>query len=153
MQHARKCILKTSPESPHKSLPVSPLPFTWGRGQQAQSPASVLQHVDFPGQDVDLSHLLFTVSKGTVGTLLSQDVTALPEGSSHVEAARLQMVSWGQQWRWSSQHTAYREEEQTRCGCDKQSCNVNITSVSAGKPPPPPYWPPLIENVPRLNGT
>lgn len=86
---------------------------TWGSGQQAQSPVTVLQQVDFPGHDVDLSHLLLSVNKGKTGWCWSQGTTALPAWSSHVEAARLQTVSWGQQCRWSLQHTACWEEKQT----------------------------------------
>lgn len=134
-------------ETPHKSPPASTVSslqsrVTWGRGQQAQPPPAVLQQVDFPGQDVDLSHLLLSLSKEKTGTLLSQGITALPVGSSHVEAARLQMVPWGQQCRWSSQHMAYREEKHTRswliCILNLLFSNwkiliQNIMSVCAGK--------------------
>ena len=84
---------------------------TLTRGQQAHPPARVLQQVALPGQKVDSSHLLSGVpdAMGKAGTLANQGSIALPEGSSHVLLARLQTVSWGQQWRWSSQHTAYGE--------------------------------------------
>lgn len=92
---------------------------TWGRGQQAQSPLCVLQQVDFPGHDVDLSHLLLSLGNGKAGTLLSHGITVPPARWSHVEAARLQMVPWGQQCRWSSQHTACRTKRQ--CSHDPHS--------------------------------
>lgn len=90
-----------------------------GRGQQAHSPAGVLQQVALPGQEVESSHLLLGVSDAQVkaGTLASQGTTALPEGSSHVLAARLQMVPWGQQWRKSSQQTALGRGQQAHSPC------------------------------------
>lgn len=81
--------------------------FTSARGQQAHSPPAAPQQVEFPGQDVVSSHLLLSDCKEKAGSFLSQGVTAvLYVGSSQVDAARLQMVPWGQQCKWSSQQTA-----------------------------------------------
>lgn len=81
---------------------------TWGRGQQAQTPNGSLQQVDVPGHDADSLHLVLSLCSGKAEVLLNQGVTVPPVLWSHVEAARLQTVPWGQQCRWSLQHTAWR---------------------------------------------
>lgn len=58
----------------------SAVQVTLGRGQQAHPPLAVLQQVAFPGHDVDLSHLLSSVSRGKTGVLGTSGISATPEG-------------------------------------------------------------------------
>lgn len=91
--------------------------LTCGKGQQAHCPEFILQQVEPHGHLVFSSHFSSSTSKVRAATFVSQETGGeKPRGSSQVSAARLQMVPWGQQCRWSSQHTAcrytqYRPEE------------------------------------------
>ncbi len=81
--------------------------LTWGKGQQAHSPKSVLQQVVPPGHIVCLSHFSSCSSELRAGTFSTQRREGRkPNGSSQLSASRLQTVPWGQQWMWSLQHTA-----------------------------------------------
>lgn len=100
----------TSPHIPSTSPEAAGETLTWGRGQQAHSPVSFLQQVVPPGHIVCLSHFSSCTSEVRAETFSTQRRGGRnPDGSSQVSASRLQTVSWGQQWTWSSQHTAWQE--------------------------------------------
>lgn len=84
--------------------------LTWGRGQQAHCPESFLQQVVPPGHIVCLSHFSSFVCEVRADSFSTQRTDGRkPSGSSQVSASRLQTLPWGQQCRWSSQHTAWKE--------------------------------------------
>lgn len=113
----RLSVLQNTPVSSDQhicstsALTVKKKILTWGKGQQAHCPEFFLQQVVPPGHMVSLSHFSSWTSEDTVGTFSIQGRGEKPNGSSQVSATRLHTVPWGQQWTWSSQHTAWQEHK------------------------------------------
>lgn len=83
--------------------------FTCGSGQQPHFPDESLQQVEPSGHAYVSSHFSLDGAIAKVGTFATQGTdTERSAGSSQLPAATLHTVSCGQQWMWSSQHTAWR---------------------------------------------